>query len=64
MKNKGMYLGIIAVFWMTLIAGVSARQAEYEPVTTMDQPDRNHFSKDRRQQRHSDHGPGLKWRLL
>lgn len=32
-----MYLGIIAVFWMMAITGVSARQAEDEAVTTMDQ---------------------------
>ncbi len=37
MKKKGMYLVIIAVFWMTAITGVSAGQAEDEAVTTMDQ---------------------------
>jgi vitamin B12 transporter len=37
MKNKGMYLGIIAVFWMTAITGVSAGRAEDKAVTTMDQ---------------------------
>ncbi|MBG0778797.1 MAG: TonB-dependent receptor, partial [Desulfotignum balticum] len=37
MKKKGIYLGIIAVFWMTAITGASARQAEDEAVTTMDQ---------------------------
>lgn len=37
MKKKGMYLGIIAVFWMTSITGVSAGRAENEAVTTMDQ---------------------------
>lgn len=37
MKKKGVYLGIIAVFWMMAITGVSARQAEDEAVTTMDQ---------------------------
>jgi vitamin B12 transporter len=36
MKKKGIYLGIIAVFWMT-ITGVSAGRAEDEAVTTMDQ---------------------------
>ncbi|MCF8076651.1 MAG: TonB-dependent receptor [Desulfotignum sp.] len=37
MKKKGLYLGIIAVFWMMAITGVSARQAEDQAVTTMDQ---------------------------
>jgi vitamin B12 transporter len=37
MKNKGIYLVIFAVFWMTAITGVSAGLAEDEAVTTMDQ---------------------------
>jgi vitamin B12 transporter len=37
MKKKGMYLGIIAVFWMTAITRVSAGRAEDEAITTMDQ---------------------------
>ena len=37
MKKKGIYLVIIAVFWMTAITGVSAGRAEDEAVTTMDQ---------------------------